>query len=183
MTVTDFWKKEHQEIRLALSVLEKLCDKIERGERFNPEHLDRILDFMKVFYDKSHHKKEENVIFPALLGSKFSEVNGLIRKMIQEHYILHNDLRSVGEEFKKYKGKGLNPNQRLEGARRYISILRQHADREDEILCPMVDLNFSSDAQDKLMMEFERVDASTLGVSKHEQFQWMLSHLQGIYLA
>jgi len=68
MTPTEQLKEEHEAIKLMLRILDKVCDKLESGEEVNPEHLDQILEFIKVFADKCHHGKEEDLLFQQLLN-------------------------------------------------------------------------------------------------------------------
>lgn len=56
---------EHEAILVMLTVLEKICGKLERGEKIPETHLPEILEFFQVFADKCHHAKEEEFLFPA----------------------------------------------------------------------------------------------------------------------
>jgi len=60
MKPTDQLVEEHNAIKLILRVLDKICIKLENNEIINPEVLDSILDFIKIFADKCHHGKEED---------------------------------------------------------------------------------------------------------------------------
>ena len=66
MKVTDQLKDEHNEIELMLQILGRVSEKLESGTKINPKHLDQILEFIKIFADKCHHTKEEEVLFPAM---------------------------------------------------------------------------------------------------------------------
>ena len=60
MTPTEQLREEHQGITLMLKILEKVCTKMEAQEKVNPEHLESIVDFFRVFADKCHHGKESH---------------------------------------------------------------------------------------------------------------------------
>lgn len=64
MRLTEQLKEEHKAIRLMLKILEKICEKIESEEEVNPEHLDQILEFIKVFVGRVHFRKGEDLLFP-----------------------------------------------------------------------------------------------------------------------
>ncbi len=59
-------KEEHAGIKLMLDILAKVCDRLESGERVDQGHLDQIPEFLKVFVDKCHRAKEEDILFPAM---------------------------------------------------------------------------------------------------------------------
>ena len=132
MKITDKLKEEHRKIRLTLNILEVICNKIAKVEKINQDHLDQLMRFMKNYYDKCHHKKEEGVIFPATAREHIPGMDELVKTLLSDHYILHNTLRDVDEAIKKQM-------QVSEQVRYYILLLRQHADLEGNKLCPLLD--------------------------------------------
>jgi hypothetical protein len=66
MTPTDQLKEEHEGILLMLRILEKVSAKLKSGEKVDPDHLERIVEFFRVFADKCHHGKEEDLLFPEM---------------------------------------------------------------------------------------------------------------------
>ncbi len=66
MTPTEQLKEEHQGIQLMLSILEKVCQRLESGGKVETGHLEKVLEFIQVFADKCHHGKEEDLLFPEM---------------------------------------------------------------------------------------------------------------------
>jgi hemerythrin-like domain-containing protein len=59
-------KDEHHDIKLMLQILEKICTKIEHGEKVKKRHLKSIMDFFSDFVGECHLAKEEDMLFPAM---------------------------------------------------------------------------------------------------------------------
>jgi hemerythrin-like domain-containing protein len=66
MTPTEQLKEEHEGIQLMLRILDKVCQRLASGVRVDTGHLEKILEFIKVFADKCHHGKEEDLLFPEM---------------------------------------------------------------------------------------------------------------------
>ena len=60
-------KDEHEGIKIMLSILGQVRQQLEATGNLSKEHFVGILEFLKVFVDKCHHAKEEELLFPALV--------------------------------------------------------------------------------------------------------------------
>jgi hypothetical protein len=67
MKPTQELSSEHQAILLMIRILEKMSDRLEAGESIDVTHLEKSVDFIKVFPDKCHHGKEEDLLFPEMV--------------------------------------------------------------------------------------------------------------------
>ncbi len=183
MRPTEVLKKEHKAIELMLKVLEKLCEKIESEKEVNPEHLDQILEFIKVFGDKCHHAKEEELLFPAMEDSGIPREGGPIGVMLTEHNLGRDYVKGMSEAVGKYKAGDKNAAAKIiENARNYVTLLREHIDKEDTVLYRMADMRLSAEKEEELLAEFEKLEHDKIGVDKHEGFHRLLQHLETIYL-
>ena len=70
----------------------------------------------------------------------------------------------------------------LKNARAYISLLRDHIEKENNVLFVMADNLLSEKRQDELFEGFEKIEEERIGVGKHEEFHGLLNKLSGIYL-
>jgi hemerythrin-like domain-containing protein len=84
MKATQQLRNEHEGVKVMLIILEQVCRQLEADRNLNEEHFDGILEFLKVFVDKCHHGKEEDLLFPALTAAGIPE-DGPIAVMLQEH--------------------------------------------------------------------------------------------------
>lgn len=183
MKATKQLKEEHQAVLLLLSILRKIREKIEKKEEIPPQHLEEILEFFKVFIDKCHHKKEEGVLFPLIVGAEIVEEKGLVGDLLRDHTVLHDYVKVINEAFSGYKARDPKDTERLmEAARSYITLLTEHINKEDKVLFKLAEENFSTEEDERILEKFEDIEINQIGRGKHEQFHRMLERLEAIYL-
>ena len=66
--------------------------------------------------------------------------------------------------------------------RRYVSLLTEHINKEDNILYPIADKRVSSEQQHQLSEGFERVEREEVGAGRHEAFHELLDELAEVYV-
>jgi hemerythrin-like domain-containing protein len=66
MKATQQLKDEHEGVKVMLDIIERISKQLEETGNLNKEHFEEILGFLKIFVDKCHHGKEEELLFPAL---------------------------------------------------------------------------------------------------------------------
>jgi len=183
MTPTEQLKEEHQAIKLMLSILEGMSQKLEAGQVVSTEHLEQSLEFIRLFADKCHHGKEEDVLFPAMEAAGIPREGGPIGVMLLEHDAGRGYVKGLGEAVARYKaGDRRAASAMMENARNYIALLTQHIFKEDNILYPMADMRLSPARQAQMLEEFDAIERERLGPGKHEELHRMLEHLQGVYV-
>ncbi len=182
MTATGQLKDEHEGITLLLRILERVCVKLERKEEVDTIHLEQMLEFIRVFADKCHHGKEEDLLFPELEKSGIPKEPGPIGVMLTEHNRGRAHVRVMNQAVARYKKEGGDMSDFVENARNYITLLTQHIQKENNVLFPMGDRVLSKEKQDKLLIGFEKLEQERIGEGTHERFHQLLHHLQEVYL-
>ncbi len=183
MTPTEQLKEEHQGIQLMLSILEKVCQRLESGETVDTGHLEKILEFIRVFADKCHHGKEEDLLFPEMERAGIPKEQGPIGVMLLEHSKGRDYVRGMNEAIAGYKRNEANVSSEfVENARNYIALLTQHIDKENNILFPWGERVLSEEQKKKLVEDFEKLEHERIGQGKHEEFHELLWHLRDVYV-
>lgn len=184
MKATKQLKEEHQGVLLMLQILEKVVAKLARGENINPAHLTQILEFLTVFVDKCHHTKEEILLFPALEEVGIPNEGGPVGMMLLEHNEGRKYIQGMKEAASLYQ-QGDTKEGKLfsDNAKKYIGLLREHIDKEDNILYMIADMHLDEKKQKQLANEFEKIEAEEIGLDKHEQLHQMLDALRTGYLS
>jgi len=182
MQATENLKEEHKAIKVMLQILDKVCQKLEAGEKVNPDHLAQTVDFIKVFADKCHHGKEEDALFPALVAVGIPKERGPVGVMLIEHNKGRDYVKGMSEAVAEYsKGNRQASAKFVENAKNYIALLSQHIDKEETVLFPMGNARLSKETQAKLSEEFERIENERIGPGKHEELHILLHRLNEIY--
>jgi hemerythrin-like domain-containing protein len=165
-----------------LSILGQGCHQLESTGNLNKEHLEGILEFLKVFVDKCHHGKEEELLFPALVAAGVP-ADGPIAVMLREHEMGRNYIKALSAAFARYTTEDKASSKDIvQNTQDYISLLSNHIEKENNILFAMADSHLSEERQDELFEGFERIEVERIGIGKHEEFHGLLKKLSGIYL-
>ena len=182
MKATQQLKDEHEGVKVMLDIIERVSKQLEETGNLNKEHFEAILGFLKIFVDKCHHGKEEELLFPALEVAGVPK-DGPIRVMLQEHDLGRKYVRAMSDAFAGLivgeKSASRNIAQNAEG---YITLLRAHIEKENNVLFAMGDRLLSEKTQDELYDGFEKIEVERIGIGKHEEFHHLLEDLSGIYL-
>jgi hemerythrin-like domain-containing protein len=182
MKATQQLRDEHEGVKIMLSILEQVCQQLEAAGSLNKEHFEGILEFLKVFVDKCHHGKEEELLFPALVAVGVPE-DGPIAVMLQEHEMGRNYIRAMSDAYATYiEGNKSSYKSIRQNALAYISLLRNHIEKENTVLFVLADSHLSEGRQAELFEGFERIEVERIGLGKHEEFHGLLKKLSGIYL-
>lgn len=160
MKPTDVLKSEHRVIERVLGSLEAAANRLDRGEKIRPGFFVDAADFVKGFADGTHHKKEEDILFPALIDGGLPHPGGPVDVMLSEH-----------DEGRRYNGGMREAAERLaagqadavrdvvQNALGYVGLLRDHIHKEDNILFQMADNFLGPPVQEAMSGQFDRVEA------------------------
>ncbi len=132
-TIIDILMHEHEIILKGLHLLEQMNN----HSMTNPHSLQTGLSFIKTFVDEIHHFKEEELLFKALENIGFPKDQGPIGMMLYEH----NEGRQIVQALQKYVDlQSFSQQNQLESQNHFqafISLLREHIEKENNILYPM----------------------------------------------
>ncbi len=181
MNATQFLKDEHKVIKLVMDVLERICGRLIAGESVDSEHLEKIVDCIRVFADHSHHAKEEDLLFPEMEKAGIPRQGGPIGVMLSEHDEGRGYVKGMLEGIERYKKDGGGVDQIVKNAQQYMQLLRQHIDKEDQILYMMADQRLSLEAQKKLLNDFQRMEAEQTGFGQRAKVQEFLEKMNAKY--
>lgn len=182
MRSTDILREEHEAILKMLNIIDVVSERLESGERVDTEHLEQILEFVRVFSDRCHHGKEEKVLFPAMEEEGVPRA-GPIMVMLMEHELGRGYVRGMAEALDLIKaGEGNASRRFVENARNYVGLLRQHIEKENEILFKIAEMHIPKDKDDELLENFEKIERERIGPRIHEESERTLETLEEIYL-
>jgi hemerythrin-like domain-containing protein len=182
-TPTDLLKDEHQAIKKMLSVMDNVCMRLRSGENFPLSDLDKIITFLRVFADKCHHGKEEDLLFPAMEEVGIPREGGPIGVMLAEHEMGREYVRRMMDAVKRFRNGDEDAlSDFIDSAEGYIQLLEQHIYKEDNILYPIADQQLSTEKITELLEEFEDVEEKVIGKGVHEEMHEILKYLAGKYL-
>ncbi len=167
-TATEVLKSEHRVIEKVLDALEKLAKTAESSLLAD---WTKAIDFARNFADKCHHLKEENLLFPALEERGIPREGGPIGMMLAEHEEGRGYVRAMAAALDSADKDPAGARQILrETAIAYVRLLRQHIQKEDDVLFEMADEVLNSEEQKQLLREFEEHELREMGSGVHEKY-------------
>jgi hemerythrin-like domain-containing protein len=182
MKATQELMTEHKAVLVALKILEKVEEALAAKNEQASEHLGQLLDFLRVFVDRCHHGKEEDVLFPALEQRGMPRGGGPIGVMLAEHEIGRSHVRAMSAGLDRLRNAEADAlTVILENARAYRDLLQAHIQKENNILFPMADRLLPDDVAASVFMQFEEIERDRVGEGKHEAYHAMLHGLKDRY--
>lgn len=183
MRPTEELRAEHEGILVMLRILERVSGQLTSPGSVELKHLDQILDFLRVFVDRCHHGKEEDILFPALERTGIPRRGGPIGVMLSEHEAGRGHIRDMGEALDGLH-KGLDAAApRFTGASaRYIELLKHHIEKENNVLFPMADRILPEQEQVRISEELDKLEKERIGEGRHEAFHRLMDDLARIHL-
>jgi len=168
---------EHRVIERVLSGLEQLT---KMPIAASLEHWRKALDFFRHFADQCHHFKEESVLFPALEAHGIPCEGGPVGMMLQEHEEGRDHVRSMIAAVELLEaGDVAAQDSLINHARAYSTLLREHIQKEDDILFRMADEVIPEDEQREILKRFEAHEAEEMGPGAHEKYLKIAAELEG----
>ncbi len=183
MKPTEDLVREHNAIIVMLSIMDKIASIIRDNKDVEFEDIEKITDFLITFADKCHHGKEERVLFPELVRVGVANENGPVGVMLYEHEMGRRFISEIVtgvEKFKEgYFGSLLLISQ---GFSNYTFLLRNHINKENNILFPMADRVLDMQKQSDIEERFRIIEKEFVGEEVHEKYLNLLAELRDKYL-
>jgi hemerythrin-like domain-containing protein len=176
VTPTGILMSEHRVIEKALACLERMADGFEAAGALNAEVAGDALEFLRTFADRCHHGKEEANLFPAMESKGLPVEVGPTAVMREEHRAGRGHVRDMGDALARGSVPGF-----VGAARAYVELLREHIQKEDQVLFPMADKMLAPPEQDALLAAFERVEDRDIGPGVHERMLGIADRLCARY--
>ena len=175
-TATQNLENDHVYIIRLIDVMEKMV----LNCATDTAHMELVVNLIKTYADGFHHAKEEQVLFPLLEEKGFSKVHGPVAVMLHEHVEGREFVKGISQRIDVYKAGNVSAlpeiYQYMQG---YVDLLREHINKENNVLFKLADKALSSDEQLELLNKFgsiekqydsEQIAASILEIEGLEAF-------------
>ena len=158
MQAIDILMNEHRVIERVLDALDIATQALDRGAQVRPEFFLESADFIAGFADGCHHRKEEGVLFEAMIAAGMPPHGGPIAVMLAEHEQGRRFTRGIRDGVKKWQDGDADGRRILAtNARGYIALLRDHIMKEDDVLFPMAAQMLGPGQEAQVLRDYARV--------------------------
>ena len=171
MEATDILMSEHRVIERVIASLEAAANKLSAGGAVRPAFFVDAAEFVRGFADGCHHKKEEGVLFEALVAAGLPKNTGPVAVMLQDHEQGRAFTRGMREAALRLAGGDASARSEvIRNARGYAALLREHIQKEDQVLFPMADQVIPPAQHGQITARFEHVEHEETGEGVHEKY-------------
>jgi hemerythrin-like domain-containing protein len=166
---------EHRLIEKMLRQFEGEIRKINESNKVDTVFIDTAVDFIRTYADRTHHGKEEDILFRDLLKKPLSPEHARIMdELIEDHKYSRETVRKLVAAKERYL-KGENTSQEV------IALLKElarfyplHIQKEDKhFFYPCMEY-FTKEEQDKMLAEFYEFDRNMI----HEKYRKVVDQIE-----
>ena len=167
---------EHRLIERMISVIENKIDQIEATQRVNPHFVDTAVDFIRVYADRTHHGKEEDILFRDLKKRSLSaEDKKMMEDLIQEHVFGRETTQALVEANERYRsGDESALNEIVSNLQKLVQFYPTHIEKEDKTFFPASRNYFSEEEDQAMLQEFREFDMKMI----HEKYTSVIEDLE-----
>lgn len=150
---------EHRLIEEMIRLLDAEVDKIRGKSDVNILLIDQAVDFFRTYADRTHHGKEEDILFRDLAKKNLSrEHNRIMEELIEEHVQARKKVGRLIEAKNNFLAGSGDSAPVADCIRELISFYPPHIEKEDKhFFFPCLDY-FSPDEQNRMLAEFQEFD-------------------------
>lgn len=168
--------REHRLIERIVPVLNAELKRINGGGKPNTGLLTVAVDFFRTYADRTHHGKEEDILFRELAKKPLSpEHKTTMAELIQEHVYARKTVTALVAARDAYnRGEKDAVNNMVKHITELVRFYPAHIEKEDQhFFYPILDY-FSKQEQDDMLAEFWEFDRMLI----HEKYQKVIEGLE-----
>jgi hemerythrin-like domain-containing protein len=156
---------EHQIILKGIAIFDKKLKEIESGEMVDTVFLKKAIDFIRNYADKYHHAKEENILFAKMEKAGFPKDTGPVAVMLYEHAEGREFISGLEIAISRYEDGDVSVRgEIIVNGTAYTSLLRNHIQKEDNILYPMAVNLLGDGVLSQMQAAFDDIESSFPGL-------------------
>ena len=165
---------EHRLIEKMLRLFEGEITKFMEENRIDTVFIDTAVDFIRTYADRTHHGKEEDILFRELVKKRLTPEHARIMdELIQEHRYARKVVGQLVDANERYL-KGEDTSQEIIARMKDLAqFYPAHIEKEDKhFFYPCMDY-FTKAEQDQILVEFYDFDRNMI----HEKYRKLVDQL------
>lgn len=159
--------KEHRLIEKMILILEKGIPVIEKNGTFQASFIEKTVDFFRMYADRTHHGKEENIFFRKLAEKKMQpEHKAIMDQLIQEHIFARTQVKSLEKA-----AADKNLKEVIAHLRTLTGFYPPHIEKEDKRFFLPVMIYLTEQEKNSILEDFETFDSTLI----HEKYNQIIT--------
>jgi len=168
---------EHRLIESMAAVMEEQAEGLQAGQELDPRFIPEAVDFMRTYADRTHHGKEEDILFKVLRGKKLSGEHRRVLERLEDDHVRAREmvarLSALGDEH--LKGSPSAAYQAGQLMKDLVGFYHAHIELEDQGFFVPVMEYLSADERQAMLEEFRDFDSRMV----HERYAKTVQRLGG----
>jgi hemerythrin-like domain-containing protein len=167
---------EHRLIERMISLIERVLLQIESTQKVDPSFVDTAVDFIRMYADRTHHGKEEDILFRDLSKQPLSaEDQRVMKELIEEHVFGRQTTRALVQANTRYRNGDQSASADIaSNLRTLVEFYPKHIEKEDKVFFPASMAYFTEEEDQAMLAEFWEFDRKMI----HEKYKSVVEELE-----
>jgi hemerythrin-like domain-containing protein len=167
---------EHRLIERMLSVIRIALSRIESKQDIDPIFVDIAVDFIRIYADRTHHGKEEDILFRELRNKSLStEDQKIMDELIYDHVLGRQTTKELVSANNRYRtGEETAFTDIVSKLKALIEFYPKHIEKEDKKFFPSSRSYFTDEEDQTILKEFYEFDRKMI----HEKYKLVVDELE-----
>jgi len=167
---------EHRLIERMLSVVKDVVSEINTKGSVDPVFVDTVVDFIKIYADRTHHGKEEDILFQELKAKSLSAEDQLaMDELIKDHVFGRQTTRALVDANKRYRdGDNSALSDIADKLQTLVKFYPKHIEKEDKVFFPNSKVYFTDQEERNMIGEFLEFDQKMI----HEKYKATVEEIE-----
>jgi hemerythrin-like domain-containing protein len=168
--------KEHRLIEKMILLMDAEIEKMKKYQKANPVFIDIAVDFIRMYADRTHHGKEEDILFRDLEKKGLSPNHTkIMNELVEEHIWSRNKVSKLVDAKNQYlKGNVKILDEIIVLLKNLVEFYPKHIEKEDKHFFIPVMKYFGEEEQETMLQEFWQFDKTLI----HEKYKKVIESLQ-----
>jgi hemerythrin-like domain-containing protein len=168
---------EHRLIERMIGVIKTHVDRFERTGSLDPSFVDTAVDFIRTYADRTHHGKEEDILFHKLEGRPLSEADrSAMADLVQDHRQGRLATKGLVDATRRYRDGDRDALSDIISRLTWLAdFYPHHIAKEDKSFFPAARAYFTDDEDQEMLAQFWEFDRKMI----HERYRAVVDTLVG----
>jgi len=169
---------EHRLIERMLALIRRKLSEIKASNAVDPLFIDTAVDFIRTYADRTHHGKEEDILFRDLEAWNLSDADRrVMNELVEEHVFARMTTQELVEANTRYRnGEASALGIIAVKLETLVDFYPRHIEKEDKVFFPAARGYFTDDEDEAMLAEFREFDREMI----HEKYKAVVAGLESL---
>jgi len=167
---------EHRLIERMIKLIRDHAAQAKIETKIDPSFVDVAVDFIRIYADRTHHGKEEDILFRDLQGKQLSEQDAVImQELIDEHKFGRKTVAELVDANESYRNGDQNSMDTVLAQLQVLAdFYPEHIIKEDKVFFPASMEYLNATEKDRMLEEMWEFDRKMI----HEKYTHVVENLE-----